>query len=99
MYLNGDKIFARITDLNRIDILISNITVTQLKSAMLRIRISTTYINIFRISTEVPYCYFITVIFFSLIRVLLMTSIRNYFCVGIASRHAGHFHTQARVLV
>ena len=46
------------------------------------------------------HCYFITATFFSLIKVLMMTSIRKYFCVGemrdvlIASVHAGHFHTQ-----
>ena len=50
--------------------------------------------------TELPYCYFITVIFFSLIKVLLMTSIRKCLCVGkkrdvlIASVHDGQFHTQ-----
>ena len=101
--------FSRITDLNRIDIFISNTTVTQLKSATNSKRARGSCENVFLVlilissefaQTEVPYCYSFTVIFFSLIRVLLMTSIRKYFCVGkmrdvlIASVHESHFYTQ-----
>ena len=50
--------------------------------------------------TELPFCYIITAIFFSLIKVLLMPSIRKCLCVGKirdvlkASVHDGQFHTQ-----